>query len=279
MVLLQYEYADADWDDCSVLGFVTLVTFIWPFSFMSKLRFHKITVLCTHHTECFFSSMNMLMQNEMTALGECFVTFIWPFSHRNRFVHKITTVCKFLVTLIRVKWCFSCANIFLLNEATMRESPITMITNIWHFLRHKTTVFGGECSVALVTFVRLTHWTLRRQIIVTFKRNCKKNRRDTPGGDKGSTCGKKLFHWKFITWHNKLSCTSQLSVSVGPLCGEWGIPQYLCMCKCHSSIPENLFYMYITPGWSTPTWIRQIGADSRSPGSRGSHLNNIFSNR
>jgi hypothetical protein len=123
-----------------------------------------------------FSRMNTRMVTEMTALGECFVTFIRTFSCKNKDMFpEITTVCKFFTTM---KWSFSCVNTFLLNEATMRGYLITMITNICHFPRHKTTVFGAESSVALVTFVRLTHWILGLQITATFERNCKKNRRE-----------------------------------------------------------------------------------------------------
>jgi hypothetical protein len=69
------------------------------------------------------------------------------------------------------------------NEATfLRECLITKPTTKWlvyssAFMLSKITVFG-KSYVALVTFVRLIPWTVRHQVMLTFKTNCNKNKRE-----------------------------------------------------------------------------------------------------
>jgi hypothetical protein len=97
--------------------------------------------------------------------------------------HKITAVSKFFATLIKLKWIFSRMNTLVTNEATfLRECLITKPTTIWlvfsgAFMLFKMTVFG-KSSVALVTFVRLILCTVRHQVMLTFKRNCNKNKKE-----------------------------------------------------------------------------------------------------
>jgi hypothetical protein len=95
--------------------------------------------------------------------------------------HKITAVSKFFATLIKLKWFFSRMNKLVAKEATfLRECLITKTTTKWlvfnsAFMLSKITVIGKSYA-ALVTFARLIPWTVRHQVMLTFKPNCNKKK-------------------------------------------------------------------------------------------------------